>query len=61
VRDLTFNGRGCRARTGHAARNLVVVRYLARTGSIAAERLTAALDDACLTIHLAVYSPDVGD
>ena len=62
VLDVTFGEDACRARTGHAARNLAVVRHLAlnllrqdatRAGSIATKRFTAALDDAYLTTILA--------
>jgi len=62
VLDGTFNEDACRARSGHAARNLAVVRHLAlnllrqdasRRGSIATKRFTAALDDTYLTTILA--------
>ncbi len=61
VLDVVFNEDGCRARAGHAARNLAVVRHLAlnllrqnttRTGSIATKRFTAALDDRYLAALL---------
>jgi predicted transposase YbfD/YdcC len=66
VLDVTFNEDGCRARAGHAARNLAVVRHLAlnllrqdttRKGSIATKRFTAALDDAYLTTILGGLPP----
>jgi predicted transposase YbfD/YdcC len=62
VLDVAFNEDACRARAGHAARNLAVVRHLAlnllrqdatRKGSIATKRFAAALDDAYLTTILA--------
>ena len=66
VLDVAFGEDACRARAGHAARNLAVVRHLAlnllrqdttRRGSIAAKRFTAALDDTYLTSILAGVSP----
>lgn len=62
VLDVAFHEDASRARVGHAARNLAVVRHLAlnllrqdatRKGSIAAKRFTAALDDTYLTTILA--------
>jgi predicted transposase YbfD/YdcC len=56
--DVSFHEDACRVHTGHAARNLAVVRHLAlnllrqdtaRKGSIASKRFTAALDDTYLT------------
>jgi predicted transposase YbfD/YdcC len=53
ILDVAFGEDACRARTGHAARNLAVVRHLAlnmlrqdttRRGSLASKRFTAALD-----------------
>ena len=67
VLDVTFAEDACRVRTGHAARNLAVVRHLAlnllrqdttRKGSLATKRFTAALDDAYLiTILTGVARP----
>jgi predicted transposase YbfD/YdcC len=66
VLDVAFGEDACRARAGHAARNLAVVRHLAlnllrqdasRKGSVATKRFTAALDDAYLTRILAGASP----
>jgi len=62
VLDVTFHEDACRARSGHAARNLAVVRHLAlnllrqdttRKGSLVAKRFTAALDDTYLMTLLA--------
>jgi predicted transposase YbfD/YdcC len=70
VLDVTFGEDACRARAGHAARNLAVVRHLAlnllrqdatRTGSIPTKRFAAALDDAYLTTILAGLAPPVRD
>jgi predicted transposase YbfD/YdcC len=66
VLDVAFREDACRARVGHAARNLAVVRHLARNllrqdtarkGSIATKRFTAALDDAYLTSLLSGLAP----
>ena len=66
VLDVAFREDACRARAGHAARNLAVVRHLARNllrqdttrkGSIPSKRFTAALDDSYLTRILAGMSP----
>jgi len=61
VLDVGFREDACRVRTGHAARNLAVVRHLARNllrqdhtrkGSLIAKRSTAALDDTYLLTSL---------
>ncbi len=61
VLDVGFREDACRVRTGHAARNLAVVRHLARNllrqdhtrkGSFIAKRFTAALDDTYLLTSL---------
>jgi len=67
VLDVGFREDACRVRTGHAARNLAVVRPLARNllrqdhtrkGSLIAKRFTAALDDTyLLTILTGVGRP----
>lgn len=66
VLDVAFGEDACRARAGHAARNLAVVRHLAlnllrqdtaRKGSIATKRFTAALDHTYLTTILAGMAP----
>jgi predicted transposase YbfD/YdcC len=67
VLDVTFREDACRVRAGHAARNLAVVRHLARNllrqdasrkGSLVAKRFTAALDAADLaTIIAQVAAP----
>jgi predicted transposase YbfD/YdcC len=66
ILDVAFNEDACRARAGHAARNLAVVRHLAlnllrqdatRKGSIATKRFIAALDDAYLTTLLGGLPP----
>ncbi len=66
VLDVAFHEDACRVRSGHAARNLAVVRHLAlnllrqdrtRKGSLVAKRFTAALDDTyLLTILTGVAS-----
>ena len=70
VLDVAFGEDACRARTGHAARNLAVVRHLAlnllrqdstRRGSIATKRFTAALDDTYRTTILTGLAPPVSD
>jgi len=54
LRDVTFREDGCRARVGHAARNLAVLRHLARNllrqertchGSLPTKRFKAALSE----------------
>lgn len=66
ILDVAFGEDACRARAGHAARNLAVVRHLAlnllrqdtaRRGSIATKRFTAALDDTYLARILAGVAP----
>jgi predicted transposase YbfD/YdcC len=66
VLDVTFSEDACRARAGHAARNLAVVRHLAlnllrqdttRKGSIATKRFTAALNETYLTTVLVGLAP----
>jgi predicted transposase YbfD/YdcC len=70
ILDVAFNEDACRARAGHAARNLAVVRHLAlnllrrdttRAGSIATKRFAAALDDTYLTTILTGMAPPVSD
>ncbi len=62
VLDVTFNEDASRIRAGHAAQNLAVLRRLAlnllrldrtRTGSVAAKRFLAALDQPYLSTLLA--------
>ena len=66
VLDVAFREDACRARAGHAARNLAVVRHLAlnllrqdttRKGSLVTKRFTAALDDTYLMTILAGVAP----
>ena len=66
VLDVTFNEDASRARAGHAAQNLAVLRRLAlnllrqdttRRGSLATKRFTAALDQHYLTALLAARTP----
>jgi predicted transposase YbfD/YdcC len=66
VLDVACGEDACRARAGHAARNLAVVRHLAlnlrrqdttRKGSSATKRFAAALDDTYLTAILAGVAP----
>jgi predicted transposase YbfD/YdcC len=66
VLDVAFGEDACRARAGHAARNLAVLRHLVlnllrqdttRQGSVATKRFTAALDDTYLTALLAGLAP----
>jgi len=73
VLDVAFREDACRARAGHAARNLAVVRHLAlnllrrdtaRKGGIATKRFTAALDDTYLVAILtgvASHHPPASD
>src|SRR4051794_13041360 len=70
VLDVAFGEDACRARAGHAARNLAVVRHLAlnllrqdttRKSSVATKRFAAALDDTYLTTLLTGMAPPVSD
>jgi predicted transposase YbfD/YdcC len=70
ILDVAFHEDASRARAGHAACNLAVVRHLAlnllrqdttRKGSIAAKRFTAALDDTYLTVILAGLATQQAD